>query len=160
MSFTGTLKRISDQDNKWGALIDTDEKGETWFTIFDKKLAGQDSEEHAAICDAHDFAGKRVVFDAKIGNLKKDEPQDGERGNSTITSIALETSSELTYEVAPEIERELSQVPLVIEPADLPARRGAGALSRLALEAVQADLRAHEARAAWLDEVTRIAGGR
>ena len=145
MAFTGTLKRISDQDNKWGVLIDTDEKGETWFTIFDKKLAGQDSEEHSAICDAHDFTGKRVVFDAKIGNLKKDEPEGGERWNSTITAIELETSAEKPSDT--------QQPPEGVEPVQVANTQR---LSRLGLEAVQADMRAHEARAAWFAEVERL----
>ena len=158
MPFNGKLIRVADQNGKWGVLIDTEEKGETWLTIWDKKFAGQDSAEHKAVCDVHDFVGERVTFEATRGNLKdKGGDEEGERWNATITAIALETSSELAGEVAPEKPSEPQQQPEDVEPEQVHAGRNTTTLSRLALEAVQADLRAHEARAAWLAEVTRLA---
>ena len=157
MAFNGKLIRVADQNGKWGVLIDTEEKGETWLTIWDRKFAGQDSAEHKAVCDVHDLVGERVVFEAKRGNLKdKGGDEEGERWNATITAIALETSNELTDEVAPEIEREASVVDSPSNPEQVVAKYNTERLSRLALEAVKADLRAHEARAAWLAEVTRL----
>jgi len=146
MSSNGKLLRVADQDNKWGVLIDTDEKGETWFTIWDKKFAGQDSAEHKAVCDVHDWKGKRVVFDAERGKLKdKDGPEDGERWNSNITEIELETSA-----VKPSDPQQPTED---VEPVQVANTQ---TLSRLGLEAVQADMRAHEARAAWFAEVERV----
>ena len=93
MPHTGTLVRVVDKSKGWSLLIDTDEKGDTWFTIWDRKLAGEASEEHEAECDVHKMVGERVTFEAKIGKLKdKDGPDDGERWNSEITAIALEDS--------------------------------------------------------------------
>jgi len=146
MAFNGKLLRVADQDNKWGILIDTDEKGETWFTIWDKKFAGQDSAEHKAICDVHDWKGERVTFEASRGKLKDLEgPEDGERWNSNITEIELETSAEE--------QSEPQQPPKDVEPVQVANTQR---LSRLGLEAVQADMRAHEARAAWFAEVERL----
>ena len=165
MAFNGKLIRVADQNGKWGVLIDTEEKGETWLTIWDRKFAGQDSAEHKAVCDCHDFVGERVVFEATRGNLKdKGGDEEGERWNATITAIALESVSELPNwtegiepPTPPEIEREAPVVDSPSNPEQVVAKYNTERLSRLALEAVQADLRAHEARAAWLDEVTRLA---
>ena len=160
MSFNGTLKRVADQGGKWGVLIDTDEKGETWFTLWDKKFAGQDSAEHKAVCDVHDWKGKRVTFEAERGKLKdKDGPDDGERWNSNITEITLESASELAADLVEEVaeaKREPSQTPSSVHPAQVVAEYNTARLSRLGLEAVQADMRAHEARAAWFAEVERV----
>ena len=86
MSFNGKLIRVADQNGKWGVLIDTEEKGETWLTIWDKKFAGQDSEEHKAVCDCHDFVGERVTFEATRGNLK-DKGGDEEAKGGTPPSL-------------------------------------------------------------------------
>jgi len=70
MAFNGKLIRVADQNGKWGVLIDTEEKGETWLTIWDRKFAGQDSAEHKAVCDCHDFVGERVVSRQRAGISK------------------------------------------------------------------------------------------
>jgi len=178
MPFNGTLKRVADQGGKWGILIDTDEKGETWFTIWDRKLAGEDSAEHESVCDVHDWTGKRVRFDVTRGKLKdKDGPEDGERWNSNITEIALEDSGpeKSVRELAEDLERDakrerrdresIAQTKRELSVADPTPEtphehvvKDTDALTTLTMEAIQADLRAHEARAAMLEEVKRLFG--
>ena len=159
MATHGLLKKVWDNEKNFGLVIEVDDHGEHKFNLWKWELAGKPSESNPEpICDCHEFVDKRIVYTAKRGGLKdKSGPDDGDRWPSTIEDIALETSSELTDEVAPEIEREASVVDSPSNHEQVVAKYNTERLSRLALEAVQADLRAHEARAAWLDEVTRLA---
>ena len=167
MPYTGKLLRVNDNVKNWGVLIDTDEKGETWFTIFDKKLAGQASAEHEAVCDVHLFKGERVTFEAERGGLKdKDGPEDGERWNSVITAIALEDSSpaksvrEMAAEETAkreaaiaakelEIAREVAQTPLDSGVVQEPVQDKYGELRRLEMDAINA-------RAKVTNEIIRL----
>ena len=150
MATRGILRKVWDNEKNWGLVIDVDDHGEHKLTLWDKKYAGVDSENSKSICDCHAFVGKRIVYTATKGALKdKEGPEDGERWGATVTEIELETSAEKPSEP--------QQQPEDVEPEQVHAGRNTTTLSRLALEAVQADLRAHEARAAWLAEVTRLA---
>jgi len=148
MATHGLLKKVWDNEKNWGLVIDVDDHGEHKLNLWDWKYAGKPSEETPKpIADVHDFVGQRIIYTATKGNLKsKDGPEDGERWPATVTEIELETSA-----VKPS---DTQQPPKNVEPVQVATTQ---TLSRLGLEAVQADLRAHEARAAWLDEVTRLA---
>jgi len=146
MATHGLLKKVWDNEKNWGLVIDVDEHGEHKLTLWDKKYAGVDSKDNPSICDCHSFVGKRIVYTATKGNLKsKDGPEDGERWPATVTEIELETSAEKPSEP--------QQPPEDVEPEQVANTQ---TLSRLGLEAVQADMRAHEARAAWFAEVERL----
>ena len=142
MATHGLLKKVWDNKGHFGLVIDVDEHGEHKLTLWDKKYAGVDSKDNPSICDCHAFVGKRIVYTATKGALKdKDGPEDGERWGATVT------------EVAPEKPSDTQQPPEDVEPVQVANTQ---TLSRLGLEAVQADMRAHEARAAWFAEVERV----
>ena len=139
MPFQGTLTRVIDKDKQWILLIDVDEHGDKWFTLFDKKYAGQDSKGNKALCDVHQMIGERVIYSAVRGALKdKNGPEDGERFNPVIESIILETvdipsvrelneSKEEAERVAT-LQAEVSAIEAEIEreatPADLSTETG------------------------------------
>ena len=142
MATHGLLKKVWDNEKNWGLVIDVDEHGEHKLTLWDKKYAGVDSKDNPSICDCHAFVGKRIVYTATKGALKdKDGSEDGERWGATVT------------EIAPEKPSDTQQPPEDVEPVQVANTQ---TLSRLGLEAVQADMRAHEARAAWFAEVERL----
>jgi len=146
MATRGILRKVWDNEKNWGLVIDVDDHGEHKLTLWDKKYAGVDSENSKSICDCHAFVGKRIVYTATKGALKdKEGPEDGERWGATVTEIELETSAEKPSEP--------QQPPEDVEPVQVANTQR---LSRLGLEAVQADMRAHEARAAWFAEVERV----
>ena len=145
MAFTGTLKLVTDKEKGWGILIDTDEKGKTWFTMWDKKFAGQESSQHEIICDVHDFIGQRVCFEATRGNLKdKAGPEEGERFNSTITAIGLEVGGpeKSVREMAEEITAEKLAKPPLVDPPDetdqVPAKEPSANLPALTMKMLNA----------------------
>jgi len=145
MATHGTLRKVWDNEKNWGLVIDVDEHGEHKLTLWDKKYAGVDSKDNPSICDCHAFVGQRIVYTATKGALKdKDGPEDGERWGATVT------------EIAPEKPSDTQQPPEDVEPVQVANTQ---TLSRLGLEAVQADMRAHEARAAWFAEVERVVKG-
>jgi len=149
MATHGLLKKVWDNEKNWGLVIDVDEHGEHKLTLWDKKYAGIKSNDNPAICDCHAFVGQRIVYTATKGALKdKDGPEDGERWGATVTEIELETSAEKPSDP--------SQTPSSVHPAQVVAEYNTARMTRLGLEAVQADMRAHEARAAWFAEVERL----
>ena len=146
MATHGILKKVWDNEKNWGLVIDVDDHGEHKLTLWDKKYAGIKSNDNPAICDCHAFVGQRIVYTATKGALKdKDGSEDGERWGATVTEIELETSAEKPPDT--------QQPPEDVEPVQVANTQ---TLSRLGLEAVQADMRAHEARAAWFAEVERV----
>jgi len=146
MATHGLLKKVWDNEKNWGLVIDVDDHGEHKLTLWDKKYAGVDSENSKSICDCHSFVGKRIVYTATKGALKdKDGSEDGERWGATVT------------EIAPEKPSDTQQPPEDVEPVQVANTQ---TLSRLGLEAVQADMRAHEAHAAWVAEIERMVKGR
>jgi len=66
-------------------------------------------------------------------------------------------SKNLLSSITPEKPSDPQQPPEDVEPVQVANTQ---TLSRLGLEAVQADMRAHEARAAWFAEVERMVSGR
>ena len=165
MPTLGTLKHVYNNTTKdgklsWGLVIDVDDHGEHKLTLWDKKYAGIDSENNPAVCDVHEFEGKRVVYTAKRGSLKvKGGPEDGERWQATVEEIALEEPmpEKSVREMVAEIEREGSQVVPPAETDQVPAKEPSDALRTLTMAAIDTDLKAHEARVAMLLEVERIA---
>ena len=147
MATHGVLKKVYDNKGHFGLVIDVDEHGEHKLNLWKWEYAGKPSDGHPEpICDVHDWEGQRIVYTATKGGLKvKDGPEDGERWPATIEEIELETSA-----VKPS---DTQQPPEDVEPAQVANTQR---LSRLGLEAVQADMRAHEARAAWFAEVERL----
>lgn len=103
MSYKGTLLHVYDNVAKadpskhyWRVVIDTDDRGEVNFTLWDKLFAGlQDGEGNEPICDVHGLEGERVVFEAKAGGPKhdKDGKETGERWPSTLTMVMPEAEA-------------------------------------------------------------------
>jgi len=156
MAYNGKLISVSDKANKWGVLIDTDDKGKVWFDVWDKKLAGESSAEHEAVCDIHDWKGQRVRFEATRGKLRDpDGPEDGERWNATITDIALEEGGPekpitemVEDELVAEAKREVSQPEPSGEQAEEHAEPESDDLTRLQMELMNV-------QAKWFSEVRR-----
>lgn len=127
--YRGKLVRVWDNETKsgkkvWKLVIDTDEKGEVSFSLFDKKLAGIDSENNPAECDCHDFIGERVVFSATAGKVRDEAT--GERWPSTIDMIARE------------IEREGPEIDFDAETVEEPTKATQDDLTRLAMDMINA----------------------
>ena len=99
----GLLKKVWDNKGHWALVIDVDEHGEHKINLWDKKFAGESSEEHPAICDVHDWEGKRVIYTAKAGKPKGDDPADC--WPASIVEISLEeTDVPSVRELVEEIE--------------------------------------------------------
>ena len=141
MPFNGTLRRVTDKPKGWSLLIDTDDKGIVWFSAWDKKLAGQESSQNEIVCDFHDFVGQRVRFEATRGSLKdKDGPEDGERFNATITSIALEAGGpeKTVREMAAEMSSDGQQPTQAPDEAEVPVDVGKDDLRGLTMKMLNA----------------------
>ena len=157
MAYSGLLKKVWDNAKNWSLVIVVDEHGERKFNLWDKKYAGEKSDEHEPICDVHNWEGCRVVFDATKGKPKGDGTDDC--WPSTIDMIRLEAEmpEKSVREMVAEIEREGSQVVPPAETDQVPAKEPSDALRTLTMAAIDTDLKAHEARVAMLLEVERIA---
>jgi len=88
-------------------VIDTDEKGEVKFNLYDTVYAGLPGADGAALCDVHDMIDERVVFTVELGKLKDEES--GERWPSNITMVALEQPmpDKSVREMAQELEADV-----------------------------------------------------
>ena len=95
----GTLTKVYDNKGHWGLVIDVDDHGEHKLNLWDKKFAGVDSKDNPAVCDVHDWEGKRVVYTAKKGTLKDDSTT--KRWPATVEEIALETPSDQQQSLEP-----------------------------------------------------------
>ena len=104
MAYSGLLKKVWDNAKNWSLVIVVDEHGERKFNLWDKKYAGEKSDEHEPICDVHNWEGCRVVFDATKGKPKQDGADDC--WPSTIDMIRLEGEmpTKSVREMAAEIE--------------------------------------------------------
>lgn len=111
MSYKGTLLHVYDNVAKadpskhyWRVVIDTDEKGEVEFTLWDKLFAGlKDNEGNEPVCDVHGLEGERVVFEAKPGKVRDEKT--GERWPSTLTMILPEADAgEPAAKAKPEVK--------------------------------------------------------
>ena len=147
MPYQGTLRKVYDNETKsgklnWSVIIDTDEKGDVKFSLWNKRFAGIKPDDGAEIeCDLHDFVGKRVVFDATPGKVKDEET--GDRWPSTIDMIRLEEPmpeksvremmEEIDSEEPAEIDPKPSQTDLIPEAAEEPAKAASAPLSRLTM---------------------------
>ena len=174
MPYRGTLRKIFDNETKsgkqnWSVIIDTDEKGDVKFTLWKWEYAGKPSEANPEpIADVHTMEGKRVVFDATSGKVKDEET--GDRWPSTIDMIRLEEPmpeksiremmEEIDSEEPPEVDSKPSQTDLIPEAVEEPTKAAKDDLRTLTMTAINAEMKAHEARVAMLLEVERIARGR
>ena len=161
MAYSGLLKKVWDNAKNWSLVIEVDDYGERKFNLWDKKYAGEKSDEHEPICDVHNWEGMRVVFDATKGKPKGDGTDDC--WPSTIDMIRLEGEppTKSVREMAEEITAETLAEPPLIEQTQfsdqVPVKEPSDNLRALTMAAIDADLKAHEARAAMLLEVERIA---
>ena len=157
MPYSGLLKKVYDNAKNWGLVIEVDEHGERKFNLWDKKYAGEKSDEHEAICDVHNWEGVRVVFEATKGKPKADDPNDC--WPSTIDSIWLEGAppEKSVREMVEEIEREAPQIDSTPESTQEHAGDESDALRLATMAAISAEVAAHEARVEMLKEVERHA---
>lgn len=108
MAYFGTLKKVYDNQTKkeppkpyWGVVIDTEQRGEVTFNLWDGTFAGRKSAKgEDPSCDVHDFINKRVLFEAEPGNEK---PDGSGRYPSTIKLIQLDESATPTGASKPPI---------------------------------------------------------
>lgn len=109
--YRGTLQDVTytptkSEKPRWYLDIDTDEKGSVVFQMWDKTYAGLASKEHEALCDVNEWVGKRVVFQAKKGSPKSNDPQDLWPPTIHLISLEEEQPTQSVREMAAEIEAE------------------------------------------------------
>ena len=143
MAYHGTLLRVYDNAAKtggklyWRVIIDTDEKGEASFNLWNKRYAGVKTEEGEIECDVHLMIDERVVFEATAGKVK--DAATGERWPSTLDMIALES---------PETKPEGAPVDLWQDSGQEPTKQASGDLARLTMNMLNAI-------GAWASEIER-----
>jgi len=107
--YRGAITKVYDNETSkgktyWSVVIDTDDKGEVKFNLWDAAYAGGTED---SLCDVHEMIGERVVFTAKAGKIKDEAT--GEHWPSTIESICAEEPmpDKSVRELAQELEEDV-----------------------------------------------------
>ena len=145
MSYTGTIKRVYAKDSKHSILVDVEGFGDRWFDIWDKSYRGITTNDGTEpVYNVEEMEGVEIRFDAKKGKLRDpDGPEDGERWNSTITSMVRSDEEipdvrALIDEESSVVDSKPSQIDSTPEPVTEPVTDKHGDLTRLTMDVLNA----------------------